>query len=404
MREGWGETTLGELLKQVHRPVKVATEISIAYAGVRWYAQGVYARDVSDASTVRAKSLDRLVIGDITYNRMWATKAAFGVVSEAATGCLVTNDFPIFVASRHFLPAFARLLFQFPDFQASASQLATGTTERRRLKERDFLSISVRLPPVAEQQSIVDLMLAVDQTTTEASRINQAGELLAQSLREQLIFNGAAPLSKLRDISTHRGLIGGPFGSTLVTKDYKRSGVPVIRGTNLSCGRHIGGDFAFVSEEKAESLARNIALPDDLIATQRGTLGQVALVPRGRHPRYVISQSQMRLRPNADVADVEYVYVALSSDRMKHEVESRKIATANPHINLGIFGELEIPVPPLTEQRRIVAIVLGAEDALTASVALVTRLDALYVSLLDSLLSGRHRIPSNYDELLEMGS
>ncbi|XSG83893.1 MAG: hypothetical protein ACPW60_09130, partial [Methylohalobius sp. ZOD2] len=44
-------------------------------------------------------------------------------------------------------------------------------------------------------------------------------------------------------------LIGGPFGSKLTTKDYVSEGIPVIRGSNLGCGRYLDEtEFVFVSE------------------------------------------------------------------------------------------------------------------------------------------------------------
>ncbi len=53
-----------------------------------------------------------LSAGDITYNRMWATKGAFGVASSDVEGCMVTNDFPVFRSKGAVLPEFLRLVFQ----------------------------------------------------------------------------------------------------------------------------------------------------------------------------------------------------------------------------------------------------------------------------------------------------
>jgi type I restriction enzyme S subunit len=103
-------------------------------------------------------------------------------------------------------------------------------------------------------------------------------------------------------------IVGGPFGSNLVSSDYTESGVPVIRGQNMGGGRWVGGDFAFVSDEKAGSLHANLARPRDVVFTQRGTLGQVALVPDAPWDRYVVSQSQMKATVNRDLADPLFVY------------------------------------------------------------------------------------------------
>jgi len=72
--------------------------------------------------------------------------------------------------------------------------------------------------------------------------------------------------------------------------------------------RWLSGPFAYVTPEKAASLEANHARPSDIIFTQRGTLGQVCLVPEEPFRRYLVSQSQMKLTVNRDVADALFIY------------------------------------------------------------------------------------------------
>ena len=169
---------------------------------------------------------------------------------------------------------------------------------------------------------------------------------------------------QLQEIASARGLIGGPFGSNLVNKDYSATGVPVIRGANLAGGRLIDfSDVVFVSEDKVEQdLAGNMVMPGDLVFTQRGTLGQVAVIPKWQ-PRAVVSQSQMRLRVDETKVDSWYVYYWDSSPDFLKLIDDRAIVSGVPHINLGILAEMPLPLPPLDEQRRIAG-VLGALDDL----------------------------------------
>lgn len=180
----------------------------------------------------------------------------------------------------------------------------------------------------------------------------------------------------LRDIVEERGLVGGPFGSSLVQKDYRASGVPVIRGTNLNFGRELGGDFVFVSEEKTNSdLARNTACPGDLIFTQRGTLGQVALVPASGLERYVVSQSQMRLRPNPSIASTTYLFYACSSNNFLKQIDDNAISTGVPHINLGILSRLTVPLPDLKIQQAIAEVLGALDDKIAANTKLAATAD-----------------------------
>ncbi|MGV1009026.1 MAG: restriction endonuclease subunit S [Dermatophilaceae bacterium] len=179
-------------------------------------------------------------------------------------------------------------------------------------------------------------------------------------------------------VAAPSGLIGGPFGSNLVGDDYAESGIPVIRGSNLF-GPYVDGEFVYVSPAKlAADLAQNTARPGDLVFTQRGTLGQLSIVPEGPWNRYVISQSQMRLRVDKSAADPRFVYFACSAQAFRRQIADNAIATGVPHINLSILRRLTIPNLPLRRQRAI-AEVLGALDDKIAANA---RLEAITRTLL----------------------
>ena len=156
-------------------------------------------------------------------------------------------------------------------------------------------------------------------------------------------------------------LVGGPFGSNLVSKDYVDSGIPVIRGQNLGTGRWVAGEFAFVTKEKAESLSANLARPGDLVFTQRGTLGQVAIIPSEPYNLYLISQSQMKLTADSSKANALYLYYEFTSPRQQAYIDTNAIRVGVPHTNLGILRNTPLSLPDPEEQKRI-AHILGTLD------------------------------------------
>ena len=173
-----------------------------------------------------------------------------------------------------------------------------------------------------------------------------------------------APLSVIKS-SGRYSLIGGPFGSKLGRKDYVDEGVPVVRGANLpDTERFSEQSWVYVSEKKADELRANLAFPGDIVVTQRGTIGQVGLIPADSPvPRYVLSQSQMKLTVDSELADPRYVYYALASPDAVQRLKDLSFSAGVPHINLGMFASFEIPVPPLPIQVAI-ADSLSAYDEL----------------------------------------
>lgn len=158
---------------------------------------------------------------------------------------------------------------------------------------------------------------------------------------------------------------GGPFGSTLTSRDYIDEGVPVIRGRNLRGGRFLSMDhLVYVSNSKAHNeLSGNLARAGDLIFTQRGTLGQVAIVPEnGVSSRYVVSQSQMKLTVNDTLADKLFLYYYFSSREAIERIANLDSSSGVPHINLATLRRFEVPVPPLRVQRRVASVLSAYDD------------------------------------------
>ena len=168
---------------------------------------------------------------------------------------------------------------------------------------------------------------------------------------------------KLADIAApvRNAIVGGPFGSNLVSNDYVAAGVPVIRGQNMG-GKWVSGNFAFVSLEKAAQLSQNVARPGDVVFTQRGTLGQVSLVPNGRYDTYVVSQSQMKITVDPTKADAVFIYYLFKTPEQLQYIFNSAIQTGVPHTNLGILKATPINLPPLSIQRSIAAVVSSLDD------------------------------------------
>ena len=192
--------------------------------------------------------------------------------------------------------------------------------------------------------------------------------------------------------STRNAIVGGPFGSNLVFKDYVAHGVPVIRGQNMS-GRMVSGEFVFVTPMKAKSLEANLAYPGDIIFTQRGTLGQVSLVPDQPFSAYLVSQSQMKLSVNRKVADPLFLFYLFTSDEQQNRFQGSTIQTGVPHINLGILCEMPVRLPPLSEQIAIAKALSVLDGLLAALEALIAKKRSIKQAAMQQLLTGNTRLP-----------
>ena len=149
----------------------------------------------------------------------------------------------------------------------------------------------------------------------------------------------------------------GPFGSNIKVDCFVSSGVPVLNGSNLMGFTLAEESFNYVTSEKATSLRRAVASRGDVIVTHRGTLGQIAYIPAdSKYEKYVISQSQFRVKCKESALLPEFLVYFFHSREGKHELLSNSSQVGVPALARPstTFQELEIPVPTIEEQRRIV--------------------------------------------------
>lgn len=167
-------------------------------------------------------------------------------------------------------------------------------------------------------------------------------------------------------------------GTTPTTLGYSftKTGVPFIRAQNLVDGTvSVSADPLFVSDETHQALKRSKIYPKDVLISIAGTIGRTAIVPDDAEE--MNCNQAVAIVRTSDKIDRRYMLHWLSSSDALSQVSKSKVTGVISNLSLGQIGALQIPLPPLEEQRRIAGI-LDAADALRRR-----RREAL--SLLDTL-------------------
>jgi len=181
-------------------------------------------------------------------------------------------------------------------------------------------------------------------------------------------------------------IISGPFGSNISSKYFVSSGLPVIRGNNLSLSyeKFIDGGFVYITQEKAEEL-NCWAKEGDLIFTAAGTIGQVGLLDGTQSfERYVISNKQLRVRLDSNIIDVLYAYYWFSSPWTKTRLIRNNVGSTVPLITLREVKELPIIFPiELKYQRRIAQVIDNISQKIKLNNEINTELENIAKLLYD---------------------
>lgn len=149
----------------------------------------------------------------------------------------------------------------------------------------------------------------------------------------------------------------GPFGSNIKKECFTDSGVAVLNGSNL-VGFSLNEDtFGYVTEEKADSLGKANASRGDVVITHRGTLGQAVFIPQNStRDRYVISQSQFRVKCNERILP-EYMVYYLHTPQGRHKLLANASQVGVPALAraTSTFKKIVFEVPDIKYQEKVVS-------------------------------------------------
>lgn len=179
----------------------------------------------------------------------------------------------------------------------------------------------------------------------------------------------------------------GPFGSNIKVSCFVDSGVPVLNGSNLEGFSLSEKAFRFVTKEKADSLNKANAHRGDIVITHRGTLGQIAFIPQdSRYDRYVISQSQFRVRCNDKVLP-EYLVYYFHTPIGQHKLLSNASQVGVPALARpsSTFQQIEVVLPELSIQKRVVEIISTIQKKIANNQELNDNLQQQAAALFSSL-------------------
>lgn len=151
-------------------------------------------------------------------------------------------------------------------------------------------------------------------------------------------------------------VLNGDRGKNYPSKDkLKEIGIPFVSASNLD-GKTVVKDsnLKCLSEEQYSLLRAGKLQKDDILVCIRGSLGKCATYP---FDKGAIASSLIICRPyiqkRSEITD--YVMNYLKSNLFYSEISKYDNGTAQPNLAAKDFCKFLLPLPPLAEQKRIVA-------------------------------------------------
>jgi len=280
------------------------------------------------------------------------------------------------------------------------------------LRMETWVSMQIAVPAETEQSAIAAFL---DRETAKIDALVEAQRRLIELLKEKrqavishAVTKGLDPSAPMKDsgvewlgqVPAHwevmpakhlaASIKAGPFGSALTKDMYSSSGYRIYGQEQVIPGDFGLGDY-YISGDKFEELSQYRVEVGDLLVSCVGTFGKIAIFPKGAEPG-IINPRLIRFRPNTRV-DPTYLSVLLRSSVSFEQFSYLSRGGTMDVINIGILGEIVVPVPPLPEQVAISGYLAEMHeqfDSLSeASEAAITLLQERRAALISAAATGK---------------
>lgn len=195
-------------------------------------------------------------------------------------------------------------------------------------------------------------------------------------------------------------LSDGNYSSKYPRSDeFKSIGVPFIRANNIKSLTVIDADMRFISEEKHQEITKGHLKKGDVLITNRGEIGNLAIVP-DRHIGSNINAQIVRLNTSGTEVLNAYFAYFLQKDEVRAKLQDLQTGSALKQLPVNRLKTLQVVFPKKREQA-VIANALSDTDALLSELEkFIAKKQAIKTATMQQLLTGRTRLPqfANYPD------
>jgi type I restriction enzyme S subunit len=159
------------------------------------------------------------------------------------------------------------------------------------------------------------------------------------------------PKRPLKSLATKIGSGATPAGGR---ESYFSEGIPLIRSMNVHFRGFDPTGLVFLSDEQAGGLSNVTVQPKDVLLNITGaSIGRVTTAP-SKMAGARVNQHVTIIRPNPELSP-RFLTMFLASPSVQQMIDEVQVGATRQALTKTMIEQFQIPLPPLAEQKRIVA-------------------------------------------------
>ena len=385
---------IGDLLKQVRRPVNVESDTHYREIGIRSHGKGIFHKPETTGKQIGEKRVFWVEPDCLVFNIVFAWEQAVAMTSETEVGMIASHRFPMYCSRNgKLLPEYTWRYFSTPRGKYELNIASPGGAGRNKtLGQEEFKRLKIPVPPIEYQREVVEVLSTMDRAISGMEQVVTAKRTLKKGLAQELLSgHRRLPGFNKSWVSKQLGNLVTLHFSSIDKKTYSDE-IPVrlCNYTDVFNNDRITHDLIFMPATASKSAIENFTLKQgDVIITKDSEtpadIGKPAVVMQDL-PGVVCGYHLAILRPRS--VDGLFLSQLLRLSRIRYELY--RIANGVTRFGLGLSSlrQLELSVPDQPEQARIAAVL----DAVDREIALLEKklaaLRELKKGLMQKLLTG----------------
>ena len=201
----------------------------------------------------------------------------------------------------------------------------------------------IELPDIQRQRAIVDILAKAKGIIDIRKQELQSLENLIKARFVEMFVGKNYPLMKIDDLSLGKG----EYGAQSASAEYDASRPRYIRITDINDDGTLNDDVVSSSNIN-DDVQYKLSYGDFLFARMGATVGKTYAYKNGNQ---IYAGYLIRYKLNLERITPEYLFAYTRLKEYWDWVLLNQSGAAQPGINAKKYGSLQVPVPPLNEQR-----------------------------------------------------
>ena len=219
-----------------------------------------------------------------------------------------------------------KLVKQDPNDEPASELIQKIKSQRTRLAKESKIKKSKKLPLITDDEKPFDIP-----DNWEWARLNDLSE------------NVQYPFAD------------GPFGSNLKKEHYTdKKEVRIIQLSNIGERGWRDANHRYTTFEHLKDIKRSEVEAGDIVIAKMMPAGRAIIVPQHLEKKFVLSSDAVKFVPNK-LLYKDFLYFAINSSVFKSQVDAEVQGITRKRTSLTKVKKYILPIPPLEEQKRIVA-------------------------------------------------